>query len=125
MTSWTATSANPCRRFLRAVLAHAMALAVLITLIIPHHSMACGPLDASSPAITGSADGAGGPSGDPADFGLVQHANCAGCHCHTGVWSSAHKGVVWTAVLDVLPPGPADALPRPHPVSPPFKPPRA
>src|SRR4051812_31083196 len=73
MTSWTATSANPCRRFLRAVLAHAMALAVLITLVIPHHSTSCGPiLDASSPAITASIDDVGGPSGDPADLGLVQ-----------------------------------------------------
>src|SRR4051812_18333391 len=125
MTSWTANSAHPGRRVLRAVFAHAMALAVLITLVIPHHSAACGPtLDASSPAITALTGDAGGPSGDPIDSGLVQHANCASCQCHAGVWSSARTAAGLTAILGVLPPSAADALPRPHPASPPFKPPR-
>lgn len=124
MQSRTVHSANTCRRFLRAVVAHVMALTVLITFLVPHHAAACAPtVETSSAAITMCADDTDG-SGDPTDFGRAQHAACASCPCHTGVWPSAEYPSVM-ASLDAPFPGAAEALPWPRPASLPFKPPRA
>lgn len=125
MLTGTAHSANAYRRFLRAVITHALAIAVLFTLLVPHHALACDPiLGASSPAITAS-DGAGLPLGDPADSGLAQHASCASCSCQTGVCAPTEPAALAGFSLNTPGRAASDGLPPPSPAFLPFKPPRS
>jgi hypothetical protein len=107
------------------MIAHAMVLAVLVSLVVPHHAAACVTPGADLPAITATAGDDGDPSRDPADRDLVQHASCASCSCHTGILASAEPPPVAMTELGAVASWLADRLPPPSPASLPFKPPRA
>ncbi|PZR84619.1 MAG: hypothetical protein DI537_32480 [Stutzerimonas stutzeri] len=106
----------------QALIAHAMAMVIFLTLMVPLQGFATGPVpDLASAAITNTTGDTDVPS-PSGDAGLVQHAHCA---CHSAVrpsWSAVSVERVRSAADH---PARSDAAPRPGPGSLPFKPPRA
>ena len=110
------------RRLLRAVVTRAMALVFIFSLLVPHPAPAVADLDASSPAMMTSTDGAGTQPGEPAEYDLVKHASCA---CHVGVPAQSAATMLVCLDFDAAYLAQSDTQPRPGPASLPFKPPRA
>ena len=110
------------RRFLRALITHAMAFVFLFSLLVPHPAPAVTGLDVSSPAFMASTKGAGTQPGEPAEYDVVKHASCA---CHIFVPAQSLSATLVCVDFDAAYIARGDTQPRPGPASLPFKPPRA
>ena len=107
----------------RKLIARAMAVVILFTMVMPPHAFAAHSLsEATSAPITASAEGADDPLDRPADVGLVQHVHCC---CHAVAQPPAYAATVTGKRSGCVYAIQAEAFPLLRPASLPFKPPRA
>ena len=120
--SRTAPIAIVRKPLLRLAIAHVLSLALLVSLIFPHHAVAS-EVARSHAAISVAAEAAQA-SGHTSEGGVL-HVSCASCACQLGTLS--HVQSFGRAIcLDGSPAYTiADRLPPPLPAALPFKPPRA
>lgn len=116
--TWRGSSA----RFWRVLMAHVLAIALIVSSVPTHVDAADQGFSTASLSLTSDTGSASDDTSSPVEHGLVVHATCG---CHVAVPAMVVAGVRLPIVIATPLPTPTDMWARTGPALLPFEPPRA